>query len=355
MPERFFAAKQLQSCKLMITYSSANGKVDERLYRRGELFLRNHVHVCHAGKCGVIAAISEGGFEKCRLSYVCVSRTIDVLGSGCFANSPISHLAFEDPFRFATIEASAFAFVHRLRFFSFPVAVCAESITFPRESESESEVGGELSTTDDGGRPPGGAEIAALADKAERQNTGEQTCPSAGLADEVDVRAVPFDRIRLWTFASCRSLEEICIPSSVEVLCEKCFEFCSCLRIVRFESASKLVRIEGRAFSECGSLESMCIPSTVEILSACSFYSCRSLHLVRFESKSGLPDCQEFPSFGLRVDSRLREIAARVFALCDSLHSILIPSFVGAIDGSAFLRSGIRDVIVASDNCHFKV
>jgi hypothetical protein len=55
------------------------------------------------------------------------------------------------------------------------------------------------------------------------------------------------------------------------------------------------------------------------------------------------------------TDSRLRRIAHKAFSDCSSVHSIIIPSFVDSIAGTAFVDSGIREVGVAEGNRHFRV
>jgi hypothetical protein len=69
-----------------------------------------------------------------------------------------------------------------------------------------------------------------------------------------------------WTPLHSQSVFAISIPSSVEGLCNYCFEGAAQLTTVAFESGSKLSRIESHAFSGCSSLSSICIPSSVEVL-----------------------------------------------------------------------------------------
>jgi hypothetical protein len=64
-------------------------------------------------------------------------------------------------------------------------------------------------------------------------------------------------------FKSC-SLQSICIPSSVGILCKSCFRN-SRLQPILFESGSRLKRIGESCFEFC-SLQSIYIPSSIEIL-----------------------------------------------------------------------------------------
>jgi hypothetical protein len=88
--------------------------------------------------------------------------------------------------------------------------------------------------------------------------------------------------------AFCNSpLQSIFIPSSVENLHPLSFSGCKSLSSVLFESGSKLSVIQRGAFSVCSSLQSICIPSSVQTLCENCFLSA-GLSSVTFESDSQL-------------------------------------------------------------------
>jgi hypothetical protein len=64
-------------------------------------------------------------------------------------------------------------------------------------------------------------------------------------------------------FQSCICQELKCIPASVEIIRAKCFNEYRFLRLVGFESGSKLAVIEDLAFSDCMSLRTT-IPASVQ-------------------------------------------------------------------------------------------
>jgi hypothetical protein len=70
-------------------------------------------------------------------------------------------------------------------------------------------------------------------------------------------------RIGSIAFALCSSLSVICIPSSVQVLSERCFVKCEALLSVGFDVPSNLSCIHKHAFLSCSSLASICVPSSV--------------------------------------------------------------------------------------------
>jgi hypothetical protein len=70
--------------------------------------------------------------------------------------------------------------------------------------------------------------------------------------------------IRDSAFSDCSSLSSICIPSSVNALCQQCFYQCHSLSRVTFETGSRLARVHDSAFLRCPSLSS--IPQTSALL-----------------------------------------------------------------------------------------
>jgi hypothetical protein len=66
-------------------------------------------------------------------------------------------------------------------------------------------------------------------------------------------------------FAGC-GLHSIAIPKSVLVIGEQCFENCSELTTVSFESPAGIRRIDSYAFCKCSSLTSFTVPSSVSTL-----------------------------------------------------------------------------------------
>jgi hypothetical protein len=161
-------------------------------------------------------------------------------------------------------------------------------------------------------------------------------------------------RIQDRAFFTCSSLESICLPRTVELLCDKCFAGCDELRIVEFESNSQVTCIEGDAFRSNYSLESLCIPSMVRVLCHGCFSRCEALRLVTF-GLSPPSISEDSPDFNLEFASELCSIGSGVFALYGSLQSLFIPAFVHTIDELAFSYSDIREIVVASDNRHFRV
>jgi hypothetical protein len=81
-------------------------------------------------------------------------------------------------------------------------------------------------------------------------------------------------------------LTEKIVARDIEILGKSSFDG-SQIRSLQFESYSKLTRIEALCFHS-SPLKSICIPCSVEIVCESSFYGCTSLEFVNFESNSRL-------------------------------------------------------------------
>jgi hypothetical protein len=98
-----------------------------------------------------------------------------------------------------------------------------------------------------------------------------------------------------------------------------CFQSCTSLENVIFESDSKVHELQKSAFLCCSSLKSICIPASVEIICKCCFRLCTSLDRVSFEP-----------------NSKLLEIEKDAFSSCPLLNYISIPGFIEITRESCF-------------------
>jgi hypothetical protein len=124
-------------------------------------------------------------------------------------------------------------------------------------------------------------------------------------------------RISLQSFLWCSALHSICIPSTVQILEHGCFAGCSLLASVVFESGSHVRTFSTLAFGGCSALPSICIPNSVEGLATASFHKCTSLSSVLFEPIS-----------------RLQRLSLSAFARCSSLKSLSLPSSLTSFESS---------------------
>jgi hypothetical protein len=187
--------------------------------------------------------------------------------------------------------------------------------------------------------------------------------------DGSQIRSLQFEsdsklrRIEALCFHS-SALKSICIPCSVEIICESSFSGCTELEFVSFESNSLLKRLEMKCFAD-SSIKSICIPRFVSVLGRLCFSNCRKLNVFAFEANSQLKRIEELCFFESKLksiciprsvsiiakksflwcrltnlefenNSLLREIGTKCFS-GSSLKSICIPGLISKLYKSVFL------------------
>lgn len=149
----------------------------------------------------------------------------------------------------------------------------------------------------------------------------------------------------LGAFESCKNLQSITIPASVEKIEATAFRNCENLKSVIFEDGCQLKTIEGGcaystsggygssyafgAFAYCG-LKEITIPASVTEIGYAAFKGCTSLQSVKFESNSNLRIIS-----GTYYSTTREDSAMGAFTGC-GLKEITIPASVTTIDASAF-------------------
>jgi hypothetical protein len=175
-------------------------------------------------------------------------------------------------------------------------------------------------------------------------------------------------------FSRCYSVTEVTIPSSVEILGDRCFKGCYKMATISFVENSKLKKIGERAFAGCGMI-SITIPASTEEIDGSAFVGCpleaievapgsrnfmiegnllltsNGTQIVRYfgrECEVLVPNtvevlrksCFESSNFleAVVFESGSKLIAVGSFAVsqCESLTSIIIPTSVEIIEESAF-------------------
>jgi hypothetical protein len=145
-------------------------------------------------------------------------------------------------------------------------------------------------------------------------------------------------RIELLAFEYCISFSSICILSSVGILHAACFSECRALSSVTFEVASRLSHIETSVFSSCTSLSSIRIPAPVTVLGSACFLGCERLSSVTFEA-----------------GSRLSRIESLAFSRCSSLSSICLPATLLEVVETTFDDTALTDVSIPDGSVRFKI
>jgi hypothetical protein len=156
--------------------------------------------------------------------------------------------------------------------------------------------------------------------------------------DDAEIGRLPPLRLFRESFSHNKSLRSFCLPSRVEFVSESSFHDCARLSILTFELTSRLTRIEALALARCTSLELIVIPRSVRILCRNSFWDASALRTVHFETNSSL----------VRIESQ-------AFGRCSSLRSFCIPSLVNRIEGDAFCKTALAEIVISEGNDHFRV
>jgi hypothetical protein len=100
----------------------------------------------------------------------------------------------------------------------------------------------------------------------------------------------------------------VTISREIEVVSVVAFHSCDRVRILEFESRSRIRSIGRAAFEECSTLHSVSLPPSIEVLCGSSFRKCHRLQTIRFES-----------------DSKLTTIEDGAFKECLWLRSVFLP------------------------------
>ena len=128
-------------------------------------------------------------------------------------------------------------------------------------------------------------------------------------------------------FAGCRSLQRICLPSTVTEIKKMAFIRCTSLMDVTLNEG--LTQIGERAFDQCTLLRSITLPST-----------------------SAAKPIYRYPLYKAVLNEGLTKIGLYAFRECQSLESITLPSTLTEINKYAFADCTKLREVVMNDELH---
>jgi hypothetical protein len=267
--------------------------------------------------------IGESAFSSCSsLRSICIPSSVKTLCDVCLSAAGLSSVTFESGSQLSTLGSGVFLDCTSLLPIHLPSGI--------------SEIGGAIAVHLKNSFESindrfilRGDFFLNLRSKTIIQYFGEQ--------DEVDVFRVLGEvgpelrvvRLGPYSFAENSILKSICIPSSVEIVCEYCFCDCKNLSSAIFEIGCKISVIEKRAFWGCESLKSIRIPATVTTLGEDCFAACKSLSSVLFE-----------------IGCKISVIEKCAFCDCESLISIRIPATVTTLGEGCFKSCNILSTLI---------
>jgi hypothetical protein len=127
-----------------------------------------------------------------------------------------------------------------------------------------------------------------------------------------------------WFFSSCTSLSFICIPASVESICDQAFECCQALIDVSFEPDSLLRQIGCLAFLWCPSLCSFHFPAPLSAIDGSFFTSSRDVAFTIDAENEHFQIWDDY-IFDFSGDTIVRYIGHEAFVTVDDEVQILGP------------------------------
>ncbi len=137
-------------------------------------------------------------------------------------------------------------------------------------------------------------------------------------------------------FGSARSLEEVVLPQSVEVIEDVAFKNCANLKKITLPDNLQFIGI--RAFESCKSLENITIPNQIRHISSGVFCDCDHLRTVEFPASLETMESHAFSGCCLLENVQLPEgvesIGFKSFSNCSGLRTISIPDSVKYFDDS---------------------
>jgi hypothetical protein len=187
--------------------------------------------------------IEASAFDSCsQLQSICIPPLVEILSDRCFGQcESLSTVSFEPDSKLKRIDGTAFIYCSSLTSLFIPASV--ETIGDSAFSDTN---------------------ISKII--VEDGNTHFRVCDNS-LPDFSGISLIQsFDRRK-----------NIRINRCIEILCQKCFYIFTTLETVEFESNSQMRRIEENAFWNCSSLKSICIPASVEIICERCFSKCIAL------------------------------------------------------------------------------
>ena len=140
-------------------------------------------------------------------------------------------------------------------------------------------------------------------------------------------------------FEGCASLRQVTIPTTVIVIGHCAFRNCTKLKHVQLNEG--LEHIEDQSFEGCISLQQIDIPSTVEDIGHCAFSTCTRLMNVTLNEGLEYIDCQAFEETSIErisIPSTVKVIKSQVFRMCQNLVAVQFCDEIEAFVSKTSLR-----------------
>ncbi len=154
-------------------------------------------------------------------------------------------------------------------------------------------------------------------------------------------------------FHLCRSLKNANLPSGIKYIKTSTFEGCTKLESIIFPTS--IEKIEDRSFANCASLKKIVIPKNVKKIESYSFSNCSALKEVTFEEKGKVEIIEDYAFWqcasltDINLPETVKVLDRGSFSGCVSLTTINIPTSVTTINEGTFYEcTGLTKMIIPS-------
>ena len=163
------------------------------------------------------------------------------------------------------------------------------------------------------------------------------------------------ERLGCGSFSGCVNLESVLIPDNITVV--PGYIFYGCENMKNIVLPDDVVKISNNAFDTCSRLESINLKDTaVRVIDTRAFLCCRKLKrvelpdTVEYIGKSCFWGCEAITDVILSKSEKFTTLPQDVFAHCNSITTINIPSNITTIEESAFSYcEGLKSVVFEGD------
>ena len=178
-------------------------------------------------------------------------------------------------------------------------------------------------------------------------------------------------------FASCKSLKDVSLPSTLQTISSSAFEYCGSLGEIILPSSLRAlesyafrssgitkITFNGNAistlqqslFAGCTSMSTISLPESLRTICTLCFYECTSLTEIKLPKGIATIQKLAFQKSGIRTiefaeESHIQTIEERAFFETKSLSNINLPETITQIGSNAFESTSIKSITIPL-NCY---
>lgn len=303
-----------------------------------------------------VSEIGQNAFYGCSyLKSVTIPNSVVIIGSSAFKNCPSLDVIISKAINSPCIQSDTFDGVYDIAILNIPVesgpdylstywmqfkniSLDGQGIT----SSSYSDNAFNYALIDDLYTPF--AIVTAPVDKETR---------TAQIPSEININGTlyPVKAIGINAFKDSKSLTDLIMPSSIEIIGPAAFQ--NCVYMSDFDLPASLKRINNNAFAGCTRIKRLELPRDIAIIgkeafSGCTALSSVSLSHINHISEGLFRNCSKLAT--IEIPSNVTDIGNGAFSACSALNSIRIPNSVETIGNNAFNKCNSLSLAIIGDS-----